>query len=246
LAEESHAQGIRRLFELIFPDDFKAVKKDIRAAAGLKKIAPYFNGSAPFNQSIFDAIVKDLFEKDLRTKTDFDDHAAKIRPQLYTITQKRLNTILAVGREYEACFSLVQKLSLQYQKKPASFEMLTLLFSELKNLTPPNFLELYTLNRVEQLPRYLACIRIRAQRAVDNPVKESQKALLIAPFTHKLNTLLASLSERSSKEKAMAVESFYWLLEEYKISVFAQELKTRVKISAKKLDKELTAISTLI
>jgi ATP-dependent RNA helicase HrpA len=246
LAEESHAQGIRRLFELIFPDDFKAVKKDIRAAAGLKKIAPYFNGSAPFNQSIFDAIVKDLFEKNFRTKTDFDDHAAKIRPQLYTITQKWLNTILAVGREYKACFSLVQKLSLQYQKKPASFEMLTRLFSELKNLTPPHFLELYTLNRVEQLPRYLACIRIRAQRAVDNPVKEGQKALLIAPFTHKLNTLLASLSERSSKEKAMAVESFYWLLEEYKISVFAQELKTRVKISAKKLNKELTAISTLI
>jgi ATP-dependent helicase HrpA len=54
------------------------------------------------------------------------------------------------------------------------------------------------------------------------------------------------LSERSSKEKALAVESFYWLLEEYKISVFAQEIKTTVKISAKKLDKELITISTMI
>ena len=124
--------------------------------------------------------------------------------------------------------------------------MLTLLFTELKNLVPTNFLELYTLERVEQLPRYLACIRIRAQRTVDNPVKEGQKALLITPFAHKLNTLLASLSERSSKEKAMAVESFYWLLEEYKISVFAQEIKTKGKISAKKLDKELITISTMI
>lgn len=246
LAQDNHVCGIRKLFELTFPDEFKAIKKDIRTATGLKEIAPYFNGTAPFNQTIFDALVKDLFEKDLRTKTEFEAHAAKIRPQLYTKTQKQLNTILAVGREYEACFSLVQKLSLQYQKKPASFEILSLLFTELKNLTPPNFLALYTLERVEQLPRYLACIRIRAQRAVDNPVKEGQKALLIAPFSHKLNTLLASLSERSSKEKAHAVESFYWLLEEYKISVFAQELKTRVKISAKKLDKELITISTMI
>ena len=65
-------------------------------------------------------------------------------------------------------------------------------------------------------------------------------------LVHKLKTLLSSLSERSSKGKAMAVESFYWLLEEYKISVFVQELKTRGKISAKKLDKELMAISTMI
>jgi ATP-dependent helicase HrpA len=245
-AQDNHVRGIRKLFELTFPDDFKAVKKDIRTAPDLKLIAPYFNGSAPFNQTIFDAVVKALFEKDLRSKIDFEAHAAKIRPQLYTKTKKLINIILAVGREYEACFSLVQKLSLQYQKKPASFEMLSLLFTELKNLTPPNFLELYTLERVEQLPRYLACIRIRAQRAVDNPIKEGQKALLITPFAHKLNTLLGSLSERSSKEKAHAVESFYWLLEEYKISVFAQELKTRVKISAKKLDKELITISTMI
>jgi len=151
-----------------------------------------------------------------------------------------------VGEGYEACFSLIQKLSLQHQKKPASFELLTLLFTELKNLTPANFLELYSLSRVEQLPRYLAGIRIRAQRAVDNPIKEGQKYLLINPFDHKLKTLLASLSERSSREKANAVESFYWLLEEYKISVFAQEIKTNGKISAKKLDKELTRISTMI
>ncbi len=246
LSLDNHVRGIRNLFELTFPDDFKALKKDIKTVAGLKQIAPYFNGTVQFQQEVYHAIAKNLFEKNLRTKADFNAHAAKIRPGLYTKTQKILKTILAVGREYEAGFSLIQKLSLQYKKKPASFEILTLLFNELKNLTPTNFLELYSLDRVNQLTRYLACIRIRAQRAVDNPVKESQKALLIKPFSHKLNTILASLSEKSSREKAHAVESFYWLLEEYKISVFAQELKTNGKISAKKLDKELLTISTMI
>jgi len=246
IALDNHVVGIRTLFELTLPDDFKALKKDIRTAAGLKQVAPYFNGSAQFQKQIYHAIVKNLFEKNLRTKTDFNTHAEKIRPQLYPKTQKTLKIIITVAREYEACFSLIQKLSLKYKKKPASFEMLTLLFKELKNMTPTNFLELYTLDRVGQLTRYLACIRIRAQRAVDNPIKESQKALLIKPFTTKLNNLLSSLSEKSSREKAQAVESFYWLLEEYKISVFAQELKTQVKISAKKLDKKLITISTMI
>ncbi|MCP3940311.1 MAG: ATP-dependent RNA helicase HrpA [Desulfobacteraceae bacterium] len=246
IALTNHIKGIQKLFELTFPDNFKALKKDIKTATGLKQIAPYFNGSAQFTEQIFLAITKNLFGKDLRTKTDFNAHGAKIFPQLYTKTQKILKTILAVGREYEACFALIQKLSLQYKKKPVSFEMLTLLFKELKNLIPTNFIELYTLDRIEQLPRYLACIRIRAQRAVDSPVKETQKALLIEPFTNKLNTLLNCLSEKSSQEKAGAVESFYWLLEEYKISVFAQQLKTNVKISAKKLDKELINISTMV
>jgi len=245
-ALENHVKGIGHLFELTFPEDFKAMKKDIRTAPGLKQIAPYFNGTAQFQKQIFQSIVKDLFEKDLRTKTDFLAHADKTLPTLYTRTQETLKTILSVGRQYEICFSLIQKLSLQYQKSPAAFEMLTQLFHELKNLVPPHFLELYALDRVAQLVRYLACIRIRAQRAVDNPVKEGKKALLITPFDRKLNTLVSSLSETSSQERAQAVESFYWLLEEYKISVFAQELKTDGKISAKKLDKEFSTISTMI
>jgi ATP-dependent helicase HrpA len=246
MALESHVQGVRKLFELCFPDDFKVIKKDIRSTAALKQIAPYFNGNTLFNQSIFGAIIREYFEKNLGSHAEFKAHAAMIRPLLYNKTQEFIKTILTLGKEYEACFLLIQKLSLEYQKKPATFEMLTMLFNDLKNLTPPNFLDIYTFERVKHLDRYLGCIRIRARRAVDNPVKEGGKALILKPFQHKLNTLLTSLSEKSSLEKAKAVESFYWLLEEYKISIFAQELKTNVKISAKKLDKELIAISTMI
>jgi ATP-dependent helicase HrpA len=35
-------------------------------------------------------------------------------------------------------------------------------------------------------------------------------------------------------------------VEEYKISVFAQELKTAVKVSAKRLEKELHSLATMI
>ncbi|MCP4720095.1 MAG: DUF3418 domain-containing protein, partial [Desulfobacteraceae bacterium] len=58
IALDNHVVGIRTLFELTLPDDFKALKKDIRTAAGLKQIAPYFNGSAQFQKQIYHAIVK--------------------------------------------------------------------------------------------------------------------------------------------------------------------------------------------
>ncbi len=245
-ALSSHKKGIARLFALCLPDDIRALKKDVKANTALKQIAPYFNGSGPFQDMVFSAIAREYLEKNLRTKEAFTDQTQKIKPQLYTKGQDAIKTIMGVGREYEACFSLIQKLSLQYQKRPASFEALTLVFNELKNICPPHFPDLYDFHRMGHLPRYISCLRIRAQRAVDSPMKEGKKALLIKPFEHRLNTLLSSLTEKSSKEKARAVEDFYWLLEEYKISVYAQELKTMVKVSAKRLDKALINISTMI
>jgi hypothetical protein len=113
------------------------------------------------------------------------------------------------------------------------------LFEELKNLVPPHFLSLYNLERIRHLSRYVACIRIRAQRGTDNPVKETDKAQLLKRYQHHLSRQLSALSEKTTPEKAQKVEDFFWLLEEYKISIFAQELKTAVKVSAKILDKEL-------
>jgi ATP-dependent helicase HrpA len=42
------------------------------------------------------------------------------------------------------------------------------------------------------------------------------------------------------------VEDFFWMLEEYKISIFAQEIKTAGPVSAKRLDDQLTLIEEMM
>ncbi len=242
----SHKKGICRLFELTYPEDIKAVKKDIRQDRRLRQIAPYFNGPDGFYDMIYQALAKDVLHKNIRTGTDYDAFVNKIRPQLYTHGQEVIKQVLAVGQAYDTCFTLIQKLSLKYKDRPLPFGVLTQVFNELKSICPPNFPELYSLERIRFLPRHLSCLAIRAQRAADNPAKENQKAELIAPFERRLQSVISGLSDASSEEKAAAVEDFYWMLEEYKISVYAQELKTRFKISPKRLDKALVNISTMI
>ena len=124
--------------------------------------------------------------------------------------------------------------------------MLSELFKELSNLIPNNFPELYSPDRIKNLQRFVNGIRIRAQRTVDNPLKEEKKILQLEKYTRRLNLCLGSLTARSSPEKAALVEDFFWLLEEYKISLFAPELKTRVKVSGKVLDTALARISNMI
>jgi ATP-dependent helicase HrpA len=245
-ADTAHIKGVRRLYEIQFAKDFTAIKKDVRTMAGLKQTAPYFNGQGPFQLAVYTCITRELFEKNIRTKAAFEAHIQAIRPALYHRTQAIVKDILAVGQAYADCFSLIQSLSLKYRDKPLASKILTLLFAELKNLVPPHFLSLYNLERIRHLSRYVACIRIRARRGADNPVKEMDKAQLLKRYQHHLSRQLSALSEKTTPEKAQKVEDFFWLLEEYKISIFAQELKTAVKVSAKILDKELMALSTML
>jgi ATP-dependent helicase HrpA len=245
-ALENHTQGVGRLFEIMFPDDVKALKKDINRTAELSRIAPYFNDRQTFSKMAYNAMAKVFFQKEIFTQKAFETHVQTIRPKLYTLGQQAMENILTVGREYAACFDLLQTLSLASQNRPVIFNALTEIFNELRNLCPANFLELYDLNRIAMLPKNLECLSIRARRWVDNPAKEAQKKERIAPYERKLAHLISTLGPGSSTEKSNAVEAFFWMLEEYKISVYAQELKTRFKISAKRLDKALLDVSTMI
>ncbi|MBU2630683.1 MAG: DUF3418 domain-containing protein, partial [Proteobacteria bacterium] len=242
----SHCQGIKMLFQICFPDDFKSLKKDIASNPEIKRIAPFFKSPAKFQTALFDRITTTLFAKNIRTQKDFNTHAQKELGRLYAFGQAFIKIILDLGKEYQACFELIQKLSFQHQDKKKIFNTLTDLFNDLKNLVPQNFADLYPYERIEHLHRYVACIRIRAQRSVDNPIKEEKKAVKLLSYNRHLNSLLSSLSQNTSSEKSRQVEAFFWLLEEYKISLFAPELKTAIKVSAKKLDQVLTRISTMI
>ncbi|MBU1399010.1 MAG: DUF3418 domain-containing protein, partial [Proteobacteria bacterium] len=49
-----------------------------------------------------------------------------------------------------------------------------------------------------------------------------------------------------SDEKKKAVEEYFWLIEEYRVSLFAQELKTPVPVSAKRLEKKFKEIERMV
>jgi len=114
------------------------------------------------------------------------------------------------------------------------------LAGELAALLPPRFLEQIPFDRLPHIPRYLKALLTRIERAVLNPSKDQERARQIAPYQNAWNQLQAT-SPRSS-EARQAMEEFRWMIEEFKVSVFAQELGTAVPVSAKRLDEKLTRI----
>jgi ATP-dependent helicase HrpA len=117
--------------------------------------------------------------------------------------------------------------------------------AELADLVPPTFIALYDRPRLAHLERYLQALSLRARRAAVDPEKDRAKAAGPQAYTARLKALLAGLGPSTSAEKRAALEELFWTIEEYKVSVFAQELRTAVPVSPKRLDEKIRAIERM-
>jgi ATP-dependent helicase HrpA len=109
--------------------------------------------------------------------------------------------------------------------------------TELNVLLPANFLEIVPYTQLPQLPRYLKALLTRMERATLNPVKDQERARQLAPYAESLQKLTAN--PPSSPESRQALDEYRWMVEEFKVSLFAQELGTAFSISAQKLEQQL-------
>ena len=109
--------------------------------------------------------------------------------------------------------------------------------AELHQLLPPNFLETIPCDQLPQIPRYLKALLTRMERAALNPVKDQERARQLAPFAEAYKKLAAA--PPAAAEARRHLEELRWMLEEYKVSLFAQELGTAFPVSAKRLEQQL-------
>ena len=114
---------------------------------------------------------------------------------------------------------------------------------ELDALLPARFLESTSFERLAELPRYLKALLTRLERAKLNPVKDAERARQLAPYQDAVKRFAATPPK--SREGQRAAEEFRWLVEEFKVSLFAQELGTKVPVSAKRLDQQLEQLKGL-
>jgi ATP-dependent helicase HrpA len=124
---------------------------------------------------------------------------------------------------------------------------------DLAALIPPDFLRTTRFRQLPHLPRYLKAMKLRADRWKQNPLKDAERAAQLAPYL----AALANLSRTATKPPLSrsgnagapavpapeAVETFRWLVEEYRVSLFAQELGTAEPVSPVKLDRALAELA---
>ncbi len=104
---------------------------------------------------------------------------------------------------------------------------------QLRALFPRQFIVDTPASQLAHYPRYLKAIALRLDKLKGDPARDTQRINEIAPL---LTLLTREIAARKGVTDERLAE-FRWLLEELRVSLFAQELRTPMPVSVKRLQK---------
>jgi len=114
--------------------------------------------------------------------------------------------------------------------------------ADLAALLPPDFLRRMPYQRVQHLPRYLRGMQVRAEKYRRDPAKDAARAGELAPFVAAVKRQAAGPRGEAPAGTPEEQQDFRWLVEEFRVSLFAQELGTAEPVSVVRLQRALEEI----
>ena len=114
---------------------------------------------------------------------------------------------------------------------------------QLSALVPPGFVSATPAARLPHLVRYLRAALLRIEKAPANPAADDSRAWQVAEVGERLESAREEASTRPwDSRTAATLEEARWMVEELRVSLFAQQLGTDGKVSVKRIDKLLSTI----
>ena len=235
-ARRAHRKGVRALLALRLFDEVKRLRKSISPAGDLKLWAAAFGGVKALESALMEKVMHDLFESDIRTRASFEWYVDKVRSQILPRGQAIVRMAGPPLKTLYEATELLRSLEGANRGNKPVLSFLAELRDELSRLLPADFLIRYGEERLVHICRYLRALTIRAERGAVHLKKARERGKEIRELVEWHEKTLRELTVYTSETKRQALEEFGWLIEEYKVSLFAQELKTAVPVSRKRLD----------
>ena len=245
-ALESHRRGVKKLFMLNFGKELKLLKKDLKTPAHLSSKTIDFGGPKSVETAMFKTLMTRFFDRDIRTETAFKNEAQSIALDIFPAGKRLMELTGQVLSAYHHAIQFIHQMEIKNKNNPPAEALCKSLLTDMGALVPQDFLERYDMAHLAHVPRYLRALEIRAERGAYNPDKDREKEALVAPLKAVLIRNLPHITSGASPEKRRAFEEFFWMVEEYKVSVFAQELKTSIPVSAKRLDEKMRELERMV
>jgi ATP-dependent helicase HrpA len=242
----AHRKGLRALLVLRFRDELKHLRKGIAPTDDLRLWAAAYGGGKILENALIDKVLHDLFETDVRTGSDFDALGERVRPQILPRGQAVLRM---AGPPLKALFDtteLLRSLEGANRGNGPVLSFLAELRDEISRLLPTDFLTRFEEDRLTHIGRYLRALAIRAERGAHHLEKVLERSREIRDITDWHSQSLRDLPPYASEEKRQALAEFVWMIEEYKVSLFAQELKTAFPVSRKRIETRMADIQRML
>ena len=238
-AETAHANGVTRLFLL---------------ALGSRARVPFKRNKLPFGAAIYlrdlnyddDRIADDILagavreafvrgQPPVRDEATFEQRLRDCRTAL-NLAQDEIARIVAESITTAAQLTSALESATGAQAEAAALvaaETIDSIQTQLAWLLFRGFPRVVPLAQLRHYARYLRGVAIRLERARTNPAGDREKETRLAPYWQHYQT---AVTDKSGKYDAAALADYRWMVEEYRVSLFAQELHTPQPVSPKRLD----------
>ncbi|MCL2914842.1 ATP-dependent RNA helicase HrpA [Shewanella corallii] len=230
-AEKVHRQGLRRLLLLNMPSPVKHLQQALPNKA---KLAMYFN---PFGQvqwlieDIIDAAVQQLLDEkqlDIRNEADFEQGKDYVRASLN-------ETAEAIALKVEQVLTLYNAIKKRLKGK-ISFDIafaMSDIQAQLDALVFKGFVAATGWQRMADVVRYLKAIENRLEKLPVDPVRDRLHMQVIQKVQEALEAQRAKVPKMQPVPEHLLQAR--WLIEELRVSFFAQVLGTSVPVSEKRV-----------
>jgi ATP-dependent helicase HrpA len=239
-ARKHHWEGLRRLFVLMNKDTLKALQKQL---PGLRELGLLFINVGSVEdliEQILNLAVERAFMSDELpiNAEQFSQRLQAGKPRLALIAQEIAKHAL---NALQANADLQKKLA---QAKAASPSAYTDIQTQLQGLIFPGLIAETPYAQLVHLPRYLKAIAMRVDKLRSNPSRDAQCQKdwesVARPWQKLLQGQRGSASYALSEDQGL--QDFRWQLEELRVALYAQELKTPTPMSLKRLEKVLASL----
>ncbi len=239
-ALERSRDGLLVLYQWALAPELKRLRKQWRFPAEPKEALFFLGNRQQAQRRLHLYILRELFglQRPVRPeRARFQEKLEVLRGKLGLESQQILEEVQRVIGERHSCRRAIEAYRRRAGGNQAVLQRLVRIEKELNGLVPFDFLDRYGRAEVIHMPRYLRALRIRAERAYVAPEKDRRKEQALSPYLERLKEMDTSGHWVHDPATQQRLDDFRWMVEEFKISCFAPEIKTRYPVSAKRLDE---------
>jgi len=244
-AAASHAAAIEAILMGLFAKDVKYMERHVVLPAEAAKPALFFGGKAAVEKALLERLKAEVLRPGLRSGAELRAYADGVVRALFERGQALVQTAEAVLEAYGKARAAIEGIA---AANPAS-KTLAALRDELRTgieaLAPKDVFGAAPAAFLARLPSYLEALAVRAARVRVDPEKDLKKAAQVEPFLKALAGLEAKAAKSGGPALKAGIEELRGMIEEFKISVFAPEVKAAATVSPKRLSEKIRQIEAL-
>ncbi len=231
--------GVVRLLRLELREPLRMLEKRVRdqkdALLALRALA----SAEDWIEDVVAAIADRAFVGDdplPRSLAQYEQQRARARTRLPAVAEAGLRLFTQIALGHAKAAALVARPPVAAARPAAEARV------QLGALVYRGFMRATSWDQLAHLARYLKGIELRLQKYPGNPERDRRHAESIAALAREIDTTRACLAGAAGAEVAAQCDALRWQLEELRISLFAQELRTPAPVSVKRIQKMLQAL----